>query len=730
MAETPWYKTARRWAQTNLVENDPIRYDAGWWREHWKRTKVQGVIINAGGIVAYYPSKFPLHHRAIKLGERDLYGEIVKLAREEGLSVIARMDSNRVVQDFHDAHPDWICRKADGSPYTQADKFVTCIGSPYYTEYLPSVMEEIIERSSPDGFSDNSWTGLPRAYICYCDHCRQQFGAYADKALPAEHNWDDEAYRDWIRWNFERRTEVWKLNNRVTRKAGGENCIWSGMIGGETMQNSARFIDLQQILPEAAIVMLDHQRRNSVDGFEQNTEAGKRLHEIAGWDTLIPESTPQYQLGAPAFRLASMPEPEVRLWSSAGFAGGIQPWWHHIGSVHDDRRQYKTAEPIFRWHAENEDVLFDRKLIPDVGIVWSQQNQDYFGRANASIETLAPYRGALKAMDRHAIPYLPLHADDIATAFERVNVIVLPNIGGLSDAQVKGIEAFVQAGGSVIATGETSIATEYGDRRSDYALGKLFGVHRKDGEVGGKDAISTNLETHARHSYIRLSPENRDSVYGSKDPTAPAAGGDRHAIFGGLEDTDSLPFGGCLPYVSVDDGVEVLATYIPDFPIYPPETSWMREPRSDIPAITVRTSPSGGKLVWFAADIDRCLARDDQFEHALLLANAVRWCLGDKRQVSLNGTHGLVSAELYAQENRRVLHLNNRLMLSRVPGRQYDLLPVGPVEVRVATADGSVPREVKLRVAGKSVPVKRDGKDIVFTVDSILDHEVVEIPQG
>lgn len=727
MADAPWYRTTLRWGQTNLTEADPARYDADWWREHWRRTRVQGVIVNAGGIVAYYPSKFPLHHRAEKLGDRDLYGEIVAAAREEGLKVVARMDSNRVAQDFHDAHPDWICRQADGSPHMQADKYVTCIGSPYYTEYLPAVMEEIIERSHPDGFSDNSWAGLPRASICYCEHCKTQFEAYAGKVLPAGHDWNDDAYRDWIRWNFQRRTELWKLNNRVTSKAGGPDCIWSGMIGGETLYNSARFIDLQQILPEAAIVMLDHQRRNPHDGFEQNTEAGKRLHEIAGWDKLIPESMPQYQLGGPAFRLASMPPSEVRLWSSSGFAGGIQPWWHHIGAMHEDRRQYKTAEPIFTWHEANQDVLLNRTLAPDVGIVWSQQNQDYFGRETAAVKTMAPYRGAVKAMDRHAIPYVPLHADDIAGAFARVSVIILPNVGGLSDAQLQGIEAFVAAGGSVIATGETSIGTQHGDSRGDFALGPLFGVHRRDGSRGGEDLPSPNLETHARHSYLRLAPENRAGVYGSRDATAPAASGKRHAILAGFDDADTLPFGGYLPIVSVDNGVEVLATYIPDFPIYPPETSWMREPSTDLPAITVKTAPSGGKLVWFVADLDRCFARDDQFEHALLLANAVRWALGDRAKVTLSGTHGLITAELYRQPERHVLHLNNRLLLSRVPGRQYDLVPVGPIEVRVRAGDGA-PAHVNLRVARKSVPARREADQLVFVVDTILDHEVVEIP--
>lgn len=730
MADAPWYKTTLRWGQTNLVEADPARYDADWWREHWRRTRVQGVIVNAGGIVAYYPSEFPLHHRAETLGERDLYGDIVRLAREAGLKVVARMDSNRVAQDFYEAHPEWICRQADGTPYVAADKYVTCIGSAYYTEYLPKVMEEIIARSHPDGFSDNSWAGLPRNNICYCDSCRTQFRAHADRELPGEHDWNDQSYRDWIRWNFQRRTDLWKLNNRVTRSAGGQDCIWSGMIGGETLYNSARFIDLQQILPEAAIVMLDHQRRNPYDGFEQNTEAGKRLHELAGWDKLIPESMPQYQLGGPAFRLASMPQPEVRLWSSSGFAAGIQPWWHHIGSMHDDRRQYQTAEPIFRWHEANQDLLVNRTLRPDVGIVWSQQNQDFFGRDfgrfAAGTKTMAPYRGAVKAMDRHAIPYVPLHADDVAGSLDRLAVIILPNVGGLSDEQIRGIESFIAAGGSVIATGETSIATQYGDPRDDFALASLFGVHRAAGDHGGEGPPDHNLETHARHSYLRLTPENRAGVYGSRDATAPTPGGGRHPVLAGLDETDTLPFGGYLPIVTLDAGVEVLATYVPDFPIYPPETSWMRQPRTDIPALTVRTSPAGGKLVWFVADLDRCFARDEQFEHALLLANAVRWAMGERAKVTLGGTHGVITAELYSQPERHILHLNNRLQLSRIPGRQYDLVPIGPIEVRLRLGGGT-PSQVSLRVSGKSVPVRREGDQLVFVVDTVLDHEVVEI---
>ncbi|MBW6425806.1 beta-galactosidase [Rhizobium sp. XQZ8] len=725
MTTEPWYRTAKRWGQTNLVEIDPSRYDATWWREHWKKTRIQGVIVNAGGIVAYYPSRFPLHHRAHTLGERDLYGEIVKDAREAGLKVIARMDSNRVAEDFYRIHPDWICVDATGKPYRQADKYVTCINSPYYWEYLPEVMREIIERSKPDGFADNSWAGIPRKNICHCRYCAKQFRAHAGIDLPTGADWSDERYRRWIRWNYKRRTDLWEFNNSVTMKAGGKDCRWMGMISGDVLNNSNRFIDLKSILLRTEIVMLDHQRRNAVDGFTDNTEAGKRLHEVGGWDKLIPESMPQYQLGSPAFRLASMPAAEVRLWSSSGFAGGIQPWWHHIGSLHEDRRQYKSAKPIFSWHEENEDILVNRKPLADVGVVWSQDNHDFHGQDKANDRTMNPYRGVIRALDRAGITYLPIHADDITAAVGRVGVLILPNMGALSDEQAAAVKVFARVGGSVIATSETSLYDGAGDQRKDFALADLFGVHRKSGSHGGQDLANADIETSARHTYVRLSPELRTGLYGPSDATAPAVEGERHPLFAGLEDTDTIPFGGFLPIVSVNDDVSVLATFVPDFPIYPPETSWMRQPRSDLPVITVRQSDTGSKLIWLVGDLDRCFARDEHPEHALIIANATRWALGDKSLVSIEGGHGVISSTLYEQEGRYILHLNNRLITAKVPGRQSDLIPIGPITIRLRAARAAPNATATTRVGGENLDIRLDGDELVMTIPSVLDHEVI-----
>jgi hypothetical protein len=120
-------------------------------------------------------------------------------------------------EDFFKTHPDWFARDVNGQPYRAADKYIACINSPYYDEYLPDVLREIIERSRPDGFTDNSWAGLGRESICYCANCTSKFKAKTGKALPPKADWNDQAYRDWIMWSYARRTEVWEMNNRTTR---------------------------------------------------------------------------------------------------------------------------------------------------------------------------------------------------------------------------------------------------------------------------------------------------------------------------------------------------------------------------------------------------------------------------------------------------------------------------------------------------------------------------------
>jgi len=715
----PWYRRTYRWAQTNITEIDPARYDIAWWRQHWQRTQIQGVIINAGGIFAYYPSKFPLHHRPAALGDRDLYGELARAAHDNGLVVLARMDSNRAHEAFYQAHPDWFAVDAGGKPCRAGELYVSCINGPYYEEYLPDVLRELIERSHPEGITDNSWNGLDRGSICYCQYCALRFRERTGKSLPTRHDWNDPVYREWIQWSYARRLEIWDLNNRVTKAAGGPDCLWLGMNSGSISGQSRSFRDYKEICARTEIVMLDHQSRGDSEGFQHNALTGKLIHGLLGWDKLIPESMPMYQMGRTTFRLASKPEPEARMWMLAGFAGGIQPWWHHISAYHEDRRMYRTAEPILRWHKVNEQYLVNRRPIANVGVVWSQRNTDFYGRDNPEELVEQPWRGFTQALVRARIPYLPVHVDHLEREGANLAVLILPNLAALSDEQVAAVRRFVERGGALIATGQTSLCNEWGDPRPDFALADLFGATGgKAQRIAGDKRIS---ET--RHTYLRLTPELRGRVYGPKAGDEPAITGERHPVLAGFDETDILPYGGTLDPLTVNVKAKVLLTFIPSFPMFPPETAWMQEPRTKIPGLVVNESDDR-RVVYLPADIDRRFALDNLPDHGDLLAGLVRWAVRGKLPLEVTG-RGLLDCELYQQPGRMILHVVNLTSAGTWRSPVHELIPVGPFQARVRLPQGIRPKMLKMLVSQENRAATAENGWVQFELRSILDHEVV-----
>ncbi len=674
-----------------------------------------------------------MHHRAEFLGGRDLFGELTKAAHDDGLFVMARMDSNRTADDFYQAHPDWFASDRDGQPYRAADKYVACVNSPYYDEYLPSVLREIIERSHPDGFTDNSWAGLGRDSICYCANCERKFRTARGKAIPRAADWNDPIYRKWIMWSYARRVELWELNNRTTRDAGGPDCIWSGMNSGSVTAQARSFRDLREISRRADIMMLDHQRRDDDTGFQQNGDTGKRVHALLGWDKVAPESMAMYQSGPGYYRVAAKPAAEARMWMIAGIAGGIQPWWHHVGAYHEDRRMYGTAGPVMQWCKTNESYLTNRMPVASVGLVWSQRNTDFFGRDEPGDRVDAPYTGFMHALVRARIPYLPVHVDDIESSSTSLRTLILPNIGALSETQCAAIRRFVQKGGSLVATGHTSLYDEWGDPRPDFALADLFACHstsetprlrgsnvRPSGEGRGAFAPSPS-----GHTYLRLTPELRAKVDGPRAGDEPSPTGERHPTLRGFEETDILPFGGTLSPLKVDGSATVPLTFVPAFPTYPPETAWMRQPSSDIPGL-VLSQHGDARVAYVPADIDRRYAREHLPDHARLLANVIRWAAGPTIPLDVSGT-GLIDCHLYEQAGRMILHLVNLTSEATWQAPLDELIRVGPFEVKVRCAKAPVQATARLLVSGTDKPIRLEGTTATLHVDSILDHEVIVI---
>src|SRR5262249_50372876 len=93
--------------------------------------------------------------------------------------------------------------------------------------------------------------------------------------------------------------------------------------------------------------------------------------------------------------------------------------------------------------------------------------------------------------------------------------LILPSVAALSDDQCRQLRAFVDRGGRVVATHETSLCDGGGVRRQDLGLADLFGVSFRGMPAGPM-----------RNSYPRL----------EDDPATRR----RHPILAGLEDAPRI----------------------------------------------------------------------------------------------------------------------------------------------------------------------------------------------
>ncbi len=693
MEITAWYQRVKRWGQTNLTEIDARDYPFEFWRDYWRKTQVGGVIVNAGGIIAYYPSKFGFHNRAKFLDGRDLFGEVCKSARGEGLAVLARMDSNRAGAAFYAAHPDWFCQDQKGEPVRAGDQVIACVNGPYYREYLPQILAEIIEREHPDGFADNSWSGLGRDKICYCPNCRKGFG----EALPVKGDWDDAVYRKWITWSYASRMNLWDENNALVQRLGGPHCLWLGMVNADPLGAGGTFRDMREIARRSPFLLLDAQFREDGSLFARNAENGDRWHELAGQNVQIAESMAQYQGVRPTFRRSPQSPPEAKLWMQSGIAGGLLPWWHHVGASQGDKRMFETPPQVFDWHARNEEFLTAREPMATVAIVWSQKNIDFHGRELARERVMMPLRGACDALIRARIPYSLIHADDLIEKIARFSVVVLPEMAVLSDEICQILRDFVKGGGGLVASGEVAKRDENGEPRADFPLGEVFGVERAGENQGVLSGADAGWGTAGRHSYLQITAPN-------------------HPLFEGIENTDLLAFGG-VSSGAIAKTAQVLATYLPPFPIYPPETAWFEAPEHPLPSLFAHEF-GAGRALYFGADIERCFARDGLPDHARLIANAVHWASAGKIPLEVRGA-GLLDCRLYRQDGRVVLHLVNNQQ--GAPPPLHELVGCGPFQIRVRFEANSA----RALVSNQAIETTQNGEWCELEIASILDHEVV-----
>jgi hypothetical protein len=505
-ASQPWFDKPMRWAQLTLAENDPGRYDPAFWLEYFRRTHSDAACLSAGGCVAYYPTKIPLHHRSRWMGDSDPFGELAAGCRKLGMNVIARTDPHATYQDVYATHPDWIAVDASGNKrrhWASPELWVTCALGPYNFEFMTAVTREIVERYQVDGIFSNRWEG---SGMCYCEHCQANFKQATGFDLPRTSNPQDPARRAFIVWEQQRLFELWRLWDATVRGAN-PNAAFIANAGGGALSS----LDMKTIGELAPTLFADRQARSGVAPLWTNGKNGKEYRATLGRKAIVGIFSvgveDQYR-----WKDSVQGADEIRLWVVDGIANGLRPWFTKFSGTLYDGRWLKPVEELYGWHYRNERYLRNEQPIARVAMVYSQQTATFYGgdQARAKVEdhTLGFYQALIEAR----IPFEMVH-DRLLDAghTDQFRTLILPNIAALSDAQCAQLRQFVERGGSLVATYETSLYDEWGVRRRDFGLVDLFGL-----------SATGPTEGLLRNSYLNIEKNEQTGEY--------------HPLLAGLED--------------------------------------------------------------------------------------------------------------------------------------------------------------------------------------------------
>jgi len=206
----------------------------------------------------------------------------------------------------------------------------------------------------------------------------------------------------------------------------------------------------------------------------------------------------------------------------------------------------------------------------------------------------------------------------------------------------------------------------------------------------------------------------------------PIVTGHRHIILKGFEETDILPFGGLLEPLRTDPGIEVLMTYIPQFPIYPPETAWMRTPKTDIPGLIINSRHQQSHIAFLPADIDRQFGLYNLPDHGNLLANLFRWAAKDAVPLTAEGA-GSFDYHLYQQSDHLILHVVNLTNPAAWHQPMHEMIPSGPQKIKIKLPNNVKGRSLNLLVSNQKLSTRTTNGFTEFEIKSIMDHEVVVI---
>lgn len=436
-----------------------------------KEFSANTLIINAGGIMAFYPTEVENHYINPYM-QPGMLGDVVKKCHDAGIRVIVRFDFSRAHKSIFAKHPDWFYISPDGERIINDDMYVVSINAPYEQEVLFNIVGEVIDKFPVDGIFinmpgyqvRNPYVGKYHG-IDQNSYDKERFLKFSGLKLPVKEDFSDPVFKRYVEFKEFTTEDLMQRLHDLVKKKNPQIAICT---------YSEKYVDI--IRHESQTNSLPYWPYNASDNVN-NTITSFPDHIVSNASIQQISFQSRYNAIEPA-------EVRIRLYENIANGSGLDMSMMGDFRNYEDERNYDVLREVYAHHRKFEKYYGRYRSTASVAVVspgsWP------------SGESAQEYRGIQLMLKESHIQHDLIEDTQLSVlgdALQKYRVIILPDILRLDSAAIATLESLQRNGTHLIATNRTL------SDRSD-ALLRVFG------------AKPTKVDHDGAGFYI--SPENRN----------------------------------------------------------------------------------------------------------------------------------------------------------------------------------------------------------------------------
>lgn len=431
-----WKQNNLRVVQTNLPDFIAAEIDPERFVRDLEEMAANTLIINVGGIMAFYPTELDYHYRNPYASD-NLIGDIVSRCKEKNIKVIVRVDFSRLHKEVFDKHPDWCYLSSDGKRMFNDDIYVVAINAPYVQEKAFEIIEEIMDKYPIDGIflnmpgfqTSNAYTGEYFG-IDHNPYERERFAKFSDGMdLPTKEDRSDPTYLRYMEYRQDVLDQWAERLHSVVKSKNPQIAICT---------YTDKFVD---------IIRHESQRNNTLPYWPYN--ASDNVANTMGTFPAHVVSNASIQQISFRSRFNAVEPEEVRIRLYENIANGSGLDLSMMGQIerNADARNFDVMREVYQFHRDNE-RYYGRYLSTAKVAVLSSGLWVHGDMADE-------YRGIQLMLKETHIPFDIIGHYTLRNQRQRLmdyELVIIPNIASLHEDDLAALAAAAKNGTRLVAT--------------------------------------------------------------------------------------------------------------------------------------------------------------------------------------------------------------------------------------------------------------------------------------